>query len=130
MTEGIGEVCGTAYVSCLVVRGRVQESPSRKPELDQLMTVAWSSGGDIPVLEAVSLSYQNLNEESSAVNSVRSFVGHSDSAQCAFVVDKILPDYFEDVQQFKCFQNPERARPWYGASVRTGEFLCENNVAS
>ena len=96
----------------------------------QVMIVTASGGAYVPDFGDQSLSCLGYNEVLSAVNSVRSFFVHDDVAACAFIDDKMVPACVEAAQKFKRLQDPERASPWYGVSVRSRELLLGMYVRS
>ena len=83
------------------------------------MIVTASGGGYVLDFEDLSSRPLRYNEVSSAVNSVRSFFGPVDLAALAFIEEKMVPGCVEVAQKFKRLQDPDRASPWYGVSVRS-----------
>ena len=84
----------------------------------------------VPDFEHLSFSCLGYNEVSSDVNSVRSFFGLADVADCAFIEEKMVPSCVEAAQKFKRLQDPRRASPWYWESVRSRELLFVTHVTS
>ena len=96
----------------------------------QVMFVTASGGGYVLDFEDLSFSCFGYNKVWSAVFSVLSFFRHVDVAACALIKDKMVPGCVELAQKIRRLRDPERARTWYGVSVRSRELLYGNCVDS
>ena len=94
------------------------------------MIVSASGGVFVSDFEDLSFSCLGYNEASIAVDGFRSFFGHVDVAAYAFIECKMLPGCLEVAQMFKRLQDPERASPYNGVSLRSCGLLYGNYVAS